>query len=267
MVSMKLVLISILVIVQMGIVIAQEIPEESLLTEELYDNNIVSIPSGAHISNLGINFFPGQITSEASQPIIWKNNDKTIHTVISAKIGINNNRVADGLFDSGTFGPDSTFELILEEEGEYLYFCRLHPWLTGTIIIKPYTGTKELPVSEVKPSFPVPEEKPSFPVPDEVLIAIWEIRPFLQNIYPEVGDGNLKNLKKWAFETGWNDHEELAVLIPEGKTPKNYVEKSLEKPLIIKTQDLESQIPTFQIVVAVISIGIGGYFGYKYYSH
>ena len=37
---------------------------------------------------------------------------------------------------SGAFNPDSSFELLLSE-GDYTYYCRLHPWLTGSITVLP----------------------------------------------------------------------------------------------------------------------------------
>ena len=34
---------------------------------------------------------------------------------------------------------DSSFEFPFEEEGTFDYFCMVHPWMSGTVIIVPET--------------------------------------------------------------------------------------------------------------------------------
>ena len=38
----------------------------------------------------------------------------------------------------------------------------------------------------------------TFPTSDEVLLKIWEKRPDLQRVYPEVKDGDFDGIKNWA---------------------------------------------------------------------
>jgi len=104
----------------------------------------VGIPSLAEIEGSGQNFSPNIIEVNANEQIVWKNNDETIHTVVSGQVGFNNKMFSDGKFDSGTFGPGNTFSIFLPE-GEYDYFCKLHPWLIGSIIVNPSTDPDFVP--------------------------------------------------------------------------------------------------------------------------
>jgi len=104
----------------------------------------VNIPSTAEVPGSGINFFPNTKEINAGTPIVWINNDESVHTVVSGTLGVNKKMFSDGKFDSGTFGPGDTFTISLPE-GEYDYFCKLHPWLRGSIIVKPSTDPDYVP--------------------------------------------------------------------------------------------------------------------------
>jgi plastocyanin/tetratricopeptide (TPR) repeat protein len=62
--------------------------------------------------------------------VVWYNDDDSAHTVTS---GIES---SDGNFDSGLFMAGGTFSTTLDESGEYPYFCMVHPWMTGKIVVK-----------------------------------------------------------------------------------------------------------------------------------
>jgi len=63
--------------------------------------------------------------------IVWKNADTTFHTISSGteETGL------DGIFDSKEFGPGKSFTYKFSEIGHYPYYCTLHPWMVGTIIV------------------------------------------------------------------------------------------------------------------------------------
>jgi len=62
--------------------------------------------------------------------IVWKNADTATHTVTS---GVSPDY--DDLFDSGIFGPGKSYSYTFTDIGHYPYFCLLHPWMEGTIIV------------------------------------------------------------------------------------------------------------------------------------
>jgi plastocyanin len=58
--------------------------------------------------------------------VSWLNNSTVDHTVTSNT----------ALFDE-YLEPGSRFEYTFTEEGNYSYECKLHPGMTGTIIVEP----------------------------------------------------------------------------------------------------------------------------------
>ena len=64
--------------------------------------------------------------------VIWTNTDKAAHTVISG----NPQDGPNGIFDSGLILPKATFSQVFEIEGKYEYFCVVHPWIQGTVIVE-----------------------------------------------------------------------------------------------------------------------------------
>ena len=63
--------------------------------------------------------------------IVWSNADTAFHTVTSGSEADG----LDGLFDSKEFAPGKSFTYKFSEIGHYPYYCTLHPWMMGTIIV------------------------------------------------------------------------------------------------------------------------------------
>jgi len=114
-----------------GVPVTMKVQIKSI-TSEIF----VTIPFLAQIEDSGINFDPSSTVVEAGQTIVWQNKDDSVHTILSGTKDSNNKMISDGVFDSGIVTPESDFKQILEE-GEYQYFCRLHPWLIGSISVSP----------------------------------------------------------------------------------------------------------------------------------
>ncbi|MDC0927871.1 pentapeptide repeat-containing protein [Nitrosopumilus sp.] len=80
-------------------------------------------------------YLPSTLVKEIGLSVIWANNDTSPHTVTSGSPA----EGPDGYFDSGLMMVDDSFEFPFEEEGTFDYFCMVHPWMTGTVIIVPET--------------------------------------------------------------------------------------------------------------------------------
>ena len=65
--------------------------------------------------------------------VTWKNVDGAKHTVTSGSF----NTGPDGVFDSGVIVTNDKFGYIFDEAGTYDYYCTIHPWKTGEILVKP----------------------------------------------------------------------------------------------------------------------------------
>lgn len=68
---------------------------------------------------------PNAITINKGDKVMWVNMDFGIHTVTDNQ----------GSFGSKDLRPDQTFEYIFNSIGTYDYHCRLHPDMTGKIIV------------------------------------------------------------------------------------------------------------------------------------
>jgi len=63
--------------------------------------------------------------------VVWKNADTAAHTVTSGTPTTG----PDGIFDSGLFAPGKSFPHTFTERGNFPYYCIVHPWMTGTVIV------------------------------------------------------------------------------------------------------------------------------------
>lgn len=75
---------------------------------------------------------PGVVTVSPESVITWTNMDNTAHTVTSGNPSDNQTGT---IFDSGMIGPRATYSFIFLNPGKYDYFCSIHPWMTGEIIV------------------------------------------------------------------------------------------------------------------------------------
>ncbi len=71
-------------------------------------------------------FGPKDITVPAGATVTWVNQDDTPHTVTAN----------DGSFRSRTLDTDERFSFTFAKPGEYLYFCSIHPMMTGKVVVK-----------------------------------------------------------------------------------------------------------------------------------
>jgi plastocyanin len=74
----------------------------------------------------GFAFVPPTLTVSVGTRVTWTNNDSTNHTVTSN----------DNLFESGNLAKGATFSYTFEEKGTFDYHCKIHPSMTGKIIVE-----------------------------------------------------------------------------------------------------------------------------------
>ena len=71
-------------------------------------------------------FAPKEVTIKPGTKIIWTNKDETPHTVTSA----------DKQLKSSALDTNDKFEHVFATEGDFSYFCTLHPFMTGVVHVK-----------------------------------------------------------------------------------------------------------------------------------
>ena len=99
-------------------------------------------------------FVPSAISVARGSTVTWENNDIVAHTVTSGSLADGG---PDGEFDSGLALGGTTFEHTFDEAGEYPYFCIVHPWMAGTVMV----GDTARPAAPAPP----PTVPPASPVP------------------------------------------------------------------------------------------------------
>ncbi|MBT8252216.1 MAG: hypothetical protein KJO99_05230, partial [Nitrosopumilus sp.] len=66
-----------------------------------------------------------------AQVVLWNNKDNSAHTVTSGSPTSGNS----GTFDSGIIAAGEQFSKKFEKQGIFDYYCTLHPWMIGTVVI------------------------------------------------------------------------------------------------------------------------------------
>jgi plastocyanin len=126
-------------------------------------SHTIIIPRGAASPEVDITklsptqwYVPSQISVNQNDSVTWINRDTEVHTVTSGTGAgleslLNNKQgIKNGIFDSGIFGPGKNWTYKFVNPGSYQYFCTVHPWMEGNVIVK-----KE--ASIVIPNYPVDE--------------------------------------------------------------------------------------------------------------
>ena len=76
-------------------------------------------------------FIPSIIVTSIGEQVIWVNTDTVVHTVTSGS-------PADGprgVWGSSLMAGSGTVWHIFDAAGTYPYFCMVHPWMLGTVIV------------------------------------------------------------------------------------------------------------------------------------
>ncbi len=98
-------------------------------------NVAVSIPAGSSTEGCEATnecYVPAEVTIDVGSEVTWTNDDTAAHTVTSGTL----DGGPDGIFDSQLFMAGATFSHVFEEAGDYPYFCLVHPWMQGTVIVQ-----------------------------------------------------------------------------------------------------------------------------------
>ena len=76
-------------------------------------------------------YVPTIITVKQGNQVTWSNEDVAFHTITSGFYG-----EPSALFDSGHLDPGEKFSFVFNEKGTIDYFCKLHPWMAGKVIVE-----------------------------------------------------------------------------------------------------------------------------------
>jgi plastocyanin len=77
-------------------------------------------------------FIPNRPSIRPGDTVVWTNPDTTAHTATSGSAADG----PDGVFDSSLMMAGQTFSYQFTKSGLYNYYCMVHPWMEGIIIVK-----------------------------------------------------------------------------------------------------------------------------------
>ena len=172
---------------------------------------VVDIPYGAYNPELNtpteVWYDPSQIFVTVGDTITWYNDDREGHTVTSGessgRFGWMDNKdlgKPDGIFDSERFMPGESWSYKFEESGTFSYFCTIHPWMEGIVIVE-----KEIPdyphdATGKKLEFPFLQYTPDRNIEvnlawDPLVIQTHEKIQFVYQFYNPQTNSNLAKMK------------------------------------------------------------------------
>ena len=95
----------------------------------------VIIPQGTSLPNCELTkecYFPFEIVVDVGDVVTWSNDDIASHTVTSGSPSVG----PSGVFDSSLILGGATYAFSFGNVGEFPYYCVVHPWMEGNVIVK-----------------------------------------------------------------------------------------------------------------------------------
>ena len=94
-------------------------------------------------------YSPNPLNVAPGTTVTWTNTDKASHTITSGKVS---DDTAGSMFDAGLVKPGKTFQFTFANAGTFDYFCTVHPWMVGQVVVgaaaSPTPATTPAPTSD-----------------------------------------------------------------------------------------------------------------------
>jgi len=116
--------------------IQNELVESSIKLQDNDVENLATVIMPTKSSRPGCDetntcYIPSKISIRQGESVTWLNEDAAFHSVTSGTYENPN-----GMFDSRYLDPNESFTVKFEESGTFDYFCTLHPWMKGKVIVE-----------------------------------------------------------------------------------------------------------------------------------
>ena len=112
-------------------------PKENMAVDEQAKESTthtVDIPAGTSVPGCEEDdscFLPEEIIISAGDTVSWINEDTAAHTVTGGSLADG----PSGVFDSSLVMAGASFEFTFDDAGSYDYFCLVHPWMEGGVLV------------------------------------------------------------------------------------------------------------------------------------
>ena len=132
----KIIIIGVIGAILLGVILIFFMNNSTVQNEEIDLNIKADVIMPTKVSRPGCEendqcYIPSQIIIPNGNQVIWINEDSAFHSVTS---GFYNEPTE--LFDSGYLDPYQSFSFIFDKIGVYDYYCTLHPWMKGQVIVE-----------------------------------------------------------------------------------------------------------------------------------
>ena len=132
----KIIIIGVIGAILLGVILIFFMNNSTVQNEDIDLNIKADVIMPTKVSRPGCEendqcYIPSQIIIPNGNQVIWINEDSAFHSVTS---GFYNEPT--GLFDSGYLDPYQSFSFIFDKIGIYDYYCTLHPWMKGQVIVE-----------------------------------------------------------------------------------------------------------------------------------
>ncbi len=144
----KIVILSIAIVIASfiiaGAIVAAQVLSGNLIIGDIGDQgpgnsgrDPAPIPSNATVVKIVDNarsnsYSPNPVEVEVGETVTWVNDDSTVHTATSK----------DGIFNSDVLFEGQSFSYTFDKEGEYQYFCDIHPNMVGRVVVTESGGSE-----------------------------------------------------------------------------------------------------------------------------
>ncbi|MFB5623376.1 MAG: plastocyanin/azurin family copper-binding protein [Nitrosopumilus sp.] len=171
---------------------------------------IIDIPLGAYNPELNtpaeVWYDPPQLFVTVGDTVTWYNDDKEGHTVTSGegsgRFGwmSDNFGKSNGIFDSSRFMPGDSWSYKFEESGTFSYYCTIHPWMEGVLIVEKLIPDYPHDATGKKLEFPLLQYTPDRKIEvnlswDPPVIKTHEKIQFVYQFYDPQTNSNLAEMK------------------------------------------------------------------------
>ena len=135
----KRIVIILIIVIIIGISLGIVILSQNTIVQDVDDQKTVlkgDVIMSTKVSRPGCEktdscYTPSKIVIKQGNSVTWVNEDVAFHSVTSGYYD-----EPSEIFDSGYLDPEESFTFIFENIGIYDYFCTLHPWMKGQVIVE-----------------------------------------------------------------------------------------------------------------------------------
>ena len=135
----KRIVIILIIVIIIGISLGIVILSQNTIVQDVDDQKTVlkgDVIMPTKVSRPGCEktdscYTPSKIVIKQGNSVTWVNEDVAFHSVTSGYYD-----EPSEVFDSGYLDPEESFTFIFENIGTYDYFCTLHPWMKGQVIVE-----------------------------------------------------------------------------------------------------------------------------------